>query len=109
MKIVSAVEDNKAVISFEEGNEDLVISFALDSMRTMRFMEAALKAEKARGENRRIQAYIEVMSRAIKMIGEESFEDLEDFYENAGEELSVEEFISIIMSAFSEAEALPKG
>lgn len=108
MKVESNRNNSKVEIEFSHDNEKLVIDFSLESMRAMRFIEAAMRASKVRNEEKRTMAYVEVMGRAIDMIGEESFEDLEYFYEDAGEELTVTDFIGAIMGAFGEEEELPK-
>lgn len=108
METSAKIEGSEATIIFTHGKEKLELSFSLESMRTMRFLEASIKAEKTRSEGQQAKAYIELMGRAIKMVGEESFEELEDFYENAGEDLTVTDFISAILLAFSSVEELPK-
>ena len=108
MKVRVENNGNVAKIKFSHGKENLDIAFSLESMKTMRFLESALRADKVKDDGRKAKAYIEVMGKAIGMIGENAFEDLEDFYDNADEELTVAEFIGAIMSAFNTQEELPK-
>lgn len=109
MDINAYNDGKKAFLEFSKNGEELTINFKLDSMRTMRFIEAAVRSEKIKSKAKKTESYITVMGRAIDMIGDDAFEELEGFYDELDEELTTQDFIGAIMEAFSNTEELPKG